>query len=728
MKKIIYSILFVFILTLNLNAQNEENEKEPVFWIGPFAGLNYNYHFLNFGSLPPFPNCCPEFNSAKGWGFTLGALFDIKLSKAVFLNMRVGISDIGAKMTTEEYIGGTFIKTGTNPPQLVDTSAVTDYNIDTKLMHANFEPTLSLKFFDKIGLDVGVKFAYLFISRFSQEEVLKSPDNVTFLDGSRTRNDYSNELIPEANSFQMFGIMGVSYSLMLARDLYLVPEVRYNVPFIDVSNAPTQATDYWKASTFQFGASLKVPIYPPPPPPKVDTVYHDFYKRDTTVIVERNVIDTVVFDRSESHIEKTYDDDVHIYSINDYITDYYIHYIPEIIGLEATVETYGIDKNGRINKDVATITIEELEVEEGFPLLTHVFFKQGSADLYSSGLKLLKPSQTAGFDENNLDKNTMSIYSNLLNIIASRMKKYPDADIVITGCNNNVTEDEKGNLKLSISRANVVRDYLISVWGIEPPRIKIRRRNLPQSPGNSTVEDGIAENQRAEISSSNHNITNPVFLHSITKTATPPLIVIKPRVESEAGLNKYEVTVNQAGNQLRRFTGGGDVPDSLIWEVKPEPMPTTEDDVSIQLVAIDNEGQKVVAEDLFGINQKTIRKKRVELKNDTIIQRYSLILFDYDKADLTKNQIRVLNDIKKEIKPNSKVYISAYTDRTGEKEYNKELAKRRGEETRKRLFVQGAKYYINPIGSDVLIYDNNTPWGRSYCRTVKIEILTPVTK
>ena len=161
--------------------------------------------------------------------------------------MRVGISDIGAKMTTEEYIGGTFIKTGTNPPQLVDTSAVTDYNIDTKLMHANFEPTLSLKFFDKIGLDVGVKFAYLFISRFSQEEVLKSPDNVTFLDGSRTRNDYSNELIPEANSFQMFGIMGVSYSLMLARDLYLVPEVRYNVPFIDVSNAPTQATDYWKA-------------------------------------------------------------------------------------------------------------------------------------------------------------------------------------------------------------------------------------------------------------------------------------------------------------------------------------------------------------------------------------------------------------------------------------------------------------------------------------------------
>jgi len=31
-----------------------------------------------------------------------------------------------------------------------------------------------------------------------------------------------------------------------------------------------------------------------------------------------------------------------------------------------------------------------------------------------------------------------------------------------------------------------------------------------------------------------------------------------------------------------------------------------------------------------------------------------------------------------------------------------------------------------PIGSDELIFDNNTPQGRSYSRTVKIIIATPV--
>ncbi len=728
MKKLIYQTLFLLIFLLNVNAQETTEEAEPVMWIGPFAGLNYNYHFLNFGSLPPFPNCCPQFNSATGWGYTLGALTEFKLAKSIFLDMRLGLSDIGAKMTTEEYIGGTFLNPGTNPPTLVDTSAVVDYNIDTKLMHVNFEPVISMRFFGKVGLDVGLKFAYMFISRFSQEEVLKSPDNVTFLDGSRVRNNYANELIPDANNFQIFGIIGVSYDLTIGKDMYLTPEIRYNVPFMDVSSAPTQATDYWKASTFQFGVALKVPLYPPPPPVKIDTVWQEFYQSDTTEIVERKVADTVMFDRTERHIEEELNEDIHTLYMNEYITDYYIHYIPKVIGFKTGIEAYGINEDGTIDKSTATIVIEELEIEEGFPLLTHVFFKQGSADLSGSGLKLLEPDETDDFDENTLEKNTLEIYSNLLNIIGSRLRKNPQADLIITGCNNNMTPDEKGNLKLSIARANIVKDYLLSTWKIDPSRIKIRRRNLPASPGNSDVADGIVENQRAEISSNDYDIIKPVFQKSITKKANPPLVVMKPWVVADAGLKNYQVFVEQNGNLLREYNGTADLPDSLLWYVEKEPLPTSEDPVITKFVAIDNEGQKAVTADTMNINQKTIRKKRVELKNDTIIQRYSLILFDYDKATLTPHQIKVLDDIKKEIKPNSIVHIAAYTDRTGEPDYNKELARRRGEETKKRLFVPGVKYVINPVGSDILLYDNDTPWGRSYCRTVKIEILTPVSQ
>jgi len=41
---------------------------------------------------------------------------------------------------------------------------------------------------------------------------------------------------------------------------------------------------------------------------------------------------------------------------------------------------------------------------------------------------------------------------------------------------------------------------------------------------------------------------------------------------------------------------------------------------------------------------------------------------------------------------------------------------------------QASEVWIHPVGSDYLLYDNDTPWGRSYCRTVKIEILTPVSE
>jgi outer membrane protein OmpA-like peptidoglycan-associated protein len=166
---------------------------------------------------------------------------------------------------------------------------------------------------------------------------------------------------------------------------------------------------------------------------------------------------------------------------------------------------------------------------------------------------------------------------------------------------------------------------------------------------------------------------------------------MKPWVVADVGLKNYQVFVEQNGNLLREYNGTADLPDSLLWYVEKEPLPTSEDPVITKFVAIDNEGQKAVTADTMNINQKTIRKKRVELKNATIIQRYSLILFDYDKATLTPHQIKVLDDIKKEIKPNSIVHIAAYTDRTGEPDYNKELARRRGEETKKRLFVPGVK-------------------------------------
>ena len=715
-------IILIFLIVPLFEMYSQDSIK-PLFYFGPYADLNYNYHFTNFGDLPPFPNCCPQFRSGKGWGFSLGGFLEREIFEDINIFLRLGISDIGAKMKTNEYIGGTFVVTGNTPSTLIDTTAIVDYTINSKLMIFDIEPGIGMKFFNEFSFNLGAKFGYLFVSRFDQSEELKKPDNVTFLNGSRIRNNYVNELIPNSNSLQVFVTVALSYNLKIGNDLFLTPEIRYNVPFIDVSNSSTTEADYWKASSYQFGVSLKIPVYPAAPRVPVDTIFKQSIIRDTTIVAENNAVEHVKLVDT-----KTYNDGFKanetLYIDSTTIVEKYNKYVKKVIGLDVSVNSYSYDSSGAITKK-PVITIEEIEEEEGFPLLTQIFFKEGGSDINSSGLRLLQKNQINSFSENDLQSKTLEIYSDLLNIVGSRMKNYPNTTITITGCNNNQTPSEINNQKLSIDRANTVKDYLISTWEIESPRIKIRRQNLPPSPGNGAVSDGIIENQRAEISSDDFEIVQPVFLKKISKTANPPEIIIKPVVKADAGLRNWDLSVTQDNKQLRNYTGE-DLPDSIVWKVETEPMPSSEDDVAILLTANDNESQKKSAIDNLRISQKTIRKKRVELKDDKTIQKYSLILFDYDKSDLTPNHIKVLDLIKKEIKPGSRVEITGYADRTGEPEYNRELAKRRAEETQKQLLVAGADYKIIPVGSDELIYDNDNPQGRSYCRTVKIKIETPV--
>ena len=82
-----------------------------------------------------------------------------------------------------------------------------------------------------------------------------------------------------------------------------------------------------------------------------------------------------------------------------------------------------------------------------------------------------------------------------------------------------------------------------------------------------------------------------------------------------------------------------------------------------------------------------------------------------------------------EIKFNSTVKIFGYTDRIGDKNYNKSLAERRAKEVKKFLLSKGVKdnqTELIPIGEDILIFDNNSPIGRHLSRTVQVLIITPM--
>ncbi|OGU13946.1 MAG: hypothetical protein A2X61_16450 [Ignavibacteria bacterium GWB2_35_12] len=682
----IFKILFVIVITFILpfdNAQGNDFDSvkanlNPIFYLGGYAGYNLNLHSADFKEIPPVPNCCKGFTSGTGSGFSLGALFDYEVNPDMSFEGRLGYSSIGAELLVhDKNIGNTTVIRDGNT--VVENVSV-DHTIDSKISVISIEPIFKIKFLEGFIASFGLKAGFMVTGTMSQKEQLISPNNVTFLDGRLIQNDYYDLEIPDKNSFLLFGMMGLGYELPIGKNTYLTPEIKYYIPFNDV------AAVNWKPTHWQFGASIKFPFYPYVEPPPIKKI---------------ELIDTVV------PLPK-----------------------PK---LTAAIEAFGIGADGKRQK-TPTIVIEETEIEEGFPLLPHVFFKEGSSDINTSGLNLLTKNKTNFFVEDSLNWNIMDIYSDLLNIVGYRMRQMPKEKITLTGCNKNLGA-ETNNLNLSRKRAEAVKEYLVNIWGIKPERINLKERNLPENPGNNTVIDGQIENQRAELSSTSFELLKPVYLKEIERKSNPPVVEIEPNVYCEAELTGWDITVEQSGSVLRKYSPKDSSttlrmtikePGKQVWDVEKEPLPKLDTPVKIKLTTSDNIEQKADAEIFLNIEQLTIRKKRYELKEDKRIERFSLIVFDYDKANIKPDHKKILDGIKQRIMANSMVTIEGFADRTGESLYNRELALRRCNEVQNILNVNKINLNINPIGSDVLLYNNDLPQGRSYCRTVKIKIETPV--
>jgi outer membrane protein OmpA-like peptidoglycan-associated protein len=69
------------------------------------------------------------------------------------------------------------------------------------------------------------------------------------------------------------------------------------------------------------------------------------------------------------------------------------------------------------------------------------------------------------------------------------------------------------------------------------------------------------------------------------------------------------------------------------------------------------------------------------------------------------------------------------TDNLGELSHNQELSTQRAENVRDLILADKPDSKITStkgIGPSNLLYDNHLPEGRYYCRTVRVEVATPL--
>lgn len=722
MKKIIFLVLIIS----TLFAYSKDDGRRIYNSYGFFTGLNYNMYSSDFSTLPGIPCCSPQFDNANGVGLSIGVLADFQTNNIIEysgFDFRLSFDMLDAEYNINEIAGNTIkddLIDVNNPSQTPVDDVNINHNLLIGLSIISLEPTFRYSPIYDLNLHLGFKFGIPVASSYSQSSTIESPDYVRFKEGGFKRNIANGTEIPEINGFQSSLVLGAGYEFPLSKKLYIVPEIRYFLALNDVN------IDTWKANHFRMGVAFKYyPIEIVEKPIIRDTIY----TRDTTVVYDAE-IDEPITNLVDIEISDTRDETEDRVFITKNIIEKYETFLPEKITIAANIK-------GQI-EEVEQIVIEEFEMEEGFPLLPYVFFEEGKGQLKDSRQQLRSAMETddrvwnyddliRNFNEDSLTWNTLGIHSNLLNVVGSRMTKYPNTEITITGTNNN-NGIEKNNITLSEERANSVKEYLVNQWGIASSRISTKSRNLPLVPGNPETVDGSQENQRAEITSESYELLKPVFLKDIVKVSNPPTINIRPEVSSSNSKSEinYNLQIKQGNNILRTVSNTQIGNNGYTWNILEEPQPLFEEPIEITLNAKDQYGNNASDTKTTQVQQLTIKKKRYELKDDNRIEKFALIVFDFDKATLSDRHKKVLDDIKSRIDENSQITIEGYTDRIGSADYNKQLARKRAEEVKKYLNASESKVTLKAIGQDVLLYNNDLPQGRNYSRTVLVKIITPI--
>lgn len=656
----------------SLHAQAPQEADTPLSRYGVYGNLGLISHSADFRAFPGVPNCCPKFQSGSGTGMSFGLLYEVPLSPAWWLSLRAGYDDYSAKLTTREselFSGGI--------------QGEFEHRVTTTLSSLGLEAMIRFAPIRNLHIGGGLRAASVLSKDYSQVEVIVAPvDQGVFSNGKSTRNDTSGT-IPNASSLAINLLAGISYDLPLnaGGTLFLTPGIQYSLGMLPI------ISDYdWQANALQFGIALK---YAPKPSAPAPPIIPETPKVEMPVIVEQKPAPPVVEKKKPV--------------------------------LTAAVSAVSIDANNA-EQPLDKIEIEEFASTALHPLLQYVFFDENSSEIPAKYTRIA-PQRSNDFSLRDfLGANSMDVYYSVLNVVGYRMKTSPKSTVTLTGCNSNEGA-ELNNSALSRTRAESIKKYLTDVWGIAGKRIKVENRNLPANPSNSAIKEGNEENRRVEISSNDGEIITPIIIDDTIRRVSTPVVRFLPRATSEAGLAGWTLSATQEHGLSTKFNGTSTLQPTLDWNISREISDARiAGKINYTLTVRDTEGQTATNSGQIRVEQVTLQKKRDEKLADKLIDRYSLILFDFDKADLDRRNQSIISFIKKRIAPDASVFITGYTDLTGDEEHNQRLAQQRATATAQAI---GMKANVTDAKGEQQ-FPNTTPEGRFYNRTVEIMVETPV--
>ena len=708
---------------------------------GYHAALHYGVHSSRFGLIPHAglaegDSALFDIRSGTGWGAGAGITLDVPFDDPSMLSMRLGYVYRTAELSERGILPVVF--------EGVPGDGILENRVEGKFGHLLFQVLWGYRINDYVRFDIGGEANFLLHSYVRQVEEIIEPAGGRFIDTDSPRRLVYEGRFDSATSVYASILAGFQLlpggSLEVA-GLRIMPELRISFPLTGLWN-----TGEWNVHSLRFGVALMNPPPPPPAPPTIDTssqeepperpppitsqrpttLYDTLAVRRDTVIrsvseIEGDplTLDTIRYERLTHR-----DNGRTVISIQPIET--WILRLPQIKPLlVAGVGASFVLDNDSLSSQ-AKVTLEEFVMNRHVPPLNYVFFSEGEARL-PGRYRQLDDEQARSFTvETFYSKSTLGLYNNILNVVGERMRRNPDAAITLNGYNAGVGV-EKGDTALSRRRAEAIRDYLSSVWRIDRARVRVGAANLPPKPSALETPEGRDENRRVEILSNDPAILEPVLLSDTVRIIDPPTIRFRTSVVSDAGIESWRLEVSQSGQLLKDIRGLGDVPADVDWRIRDDILrPLADEPLRYRLHIRDSTGQEfsTSTDAVIQFEQRTLSRKRRERLGDKLIDRFSLILFDFDQDRVSPEHEAVLSIIRERITPDSRIKVTGSTDRVGERQYNLDLSLRRARSIALALGLPPEN--AEGVGEDEITFDNDLPEGRFYSRTVRVLIETPI--
>lgn len=551
-------------------------------------------------------------------------------------------------------------------------NAISTLTFNEKILSFIISPYLGYNFFSNINLFAGIDFSYNFSLKYSFTEITKLNNNLV--------NSLSLALRLPKVPYSMTFDIGLRYFLPIRILNSIQPDVNlsYNFGYILAKdNFTLDCKSLRLTLQLSFKSPQKTSI-------NYDTQYEQMRRIDTSASNE---------DSLQTKVEK-----------DTLIIDY-----------------VGISNN---KKYPPILSVKKNKIENYFPLLNYIFFDYSKSEIPKKYKKLNK-EQISQFSLNSFDLvNQIEVYYNVLNIIGYRMREFPNSKLLIIGCNSNIGE-ENGNFELSKRRAENVARYLIESWKIDPQRLHIENKNLPDKYSNIITHEGAQENQRVELYSEEKSLLFPLTIFTIEKKIVP-----------ESLRFYFRITNKQRHNQLQQISVKLFTTNKIIYSL--DTLLTTQiDSLDINLneiiekIEINHPIDFTIQ--VFEIKEKD-SKKLVQTNNGSIPtineiyqpkefnnekKKIDLILFDFDSAKLNEQQLSILKEFRPRLLGADKISIIGYTDKIGEESYNKKLSFERAKAVADELRLTNPT--ILGMGENEL-FNNSLPEGRYYSRMVSFII------